>query len=66
MNSQHRGIAYEELFVGTVDGAEIHMREAVRFAFGRKAALERENVRDVDQLLVAGVSVVLLAQLGLT
>ena len=66
MNSQHRGIAYEEPFVGTVDGAEVHMREAVRFALRRNAALALENVRDVDHLLVAGDSVVSLAQQGLT
>tara|TARA_S200000501_G_C20646432_1_gene665449 strand:- start:406 stop:678 length:273 start_codon:yes stop_codon:yes gene_type:complete len=66
MNSQHRAIAYEELFVGMVDGAEVHMREAVRFALRRNAALALEDVRDVDHLLVAGDSVVSLAQLGLT
>ena len=49
-----------------VDGAEVHMREAVRFALRRNAALALENVRDVDQLLVAGDSVVSLAQQGLT
>lgn len=66
MNSRHRDIAYEELFVGAVDGVEVHMREAVRFALRRNAALALEKVRDVDHLLVAGDSVVSLAQLGLT
>ena len=63
MNIQHRGIVYEELFVGSVDGAEVHMREAVRFALRRNAALALENVRDDIHLLVAGDSVVSLAQL---
>ncbi|MCH2567894.1 MAG: hypothetical protein MKZ98_04950, partial [Pseudomonadales bacterium] len=59
----HRGIVYEELFVGSVDGAEVHMREAVRFSLRRNAALALENVRDDIHLLVAVDLVVSLAQL---
>ncbi|MEM7364071.1 MAG: DNA repair protein RadC [Pseudomonadota bacterium] len=93
MDSQHRVIAYEELFFGTIDGAQVHIREIVRFALRRNAAalmmvhnhpsgartpstadirltlrvkeaLALVDVRVVDHLLVAGDSVVSLAQLG--
>ena len=66
INSQHLGIAYEELFVGTVDGAEVQMREAVRSASRRNTAWALENVPVVDLLRLAGDSVVSPSQLGHT
>ena len=38
MDSQHRVIDYRELFHGTIDGAEVHIREIVRHALRRNAA----------------------------
>ena len=38
LNSRHRLIAYEELFMGTVDGAEIHPREVAKAALRHNAA----------------------------
>ena len=38
LDSQHRLIAYEELFRGTIDGAAVYPREVVRQALGYNAA----------------------------
>lgn len=38
MDNQHRVIEYQELFLGTIDGAQVHIREIVRFALSRNAA----------------------------
>ncbi|MEJ2130863.1 MAG: DNA repair protein RadC [Gammaproteobacteria bacterium] len=38
LNSQHGVIAFEELFFGTIDGANVHPREVVRRALERNAA----------------------------
>lgn len=38
LDTRHRAIAFEELFRGTVDGAEVHPREVVRRALAHNAA----------------------------
>ncbi len=38
LNNQHRLIAYDELFRGTIDGASVHPREVVKQALDRNAA----------------------------
>lgn len=38
LDIRHRAIAYEELFYGTIDGAEVHPREVVRRALHHNAA----------------------------
>ncbi len=38
LDNQHRLIAYEELFFGTIDGASVHPREIVRKALNHNAA----------------------------
>ncbi|GAA4857897.1 RadC family protein [Luteimonas vadosa] len=38
LDSRHRALAFEELFRGTVDGAEVHPREVVRRALAYNAA----------------------------
>jgi DNA repair protein RadC len=38
LDNQHRLLAYEELFFGTIDGASVHPREVVRKAIARNAA----------------------------
>jgi DNA repair protein RadC len=38
LDTRHRVIAFEELFQGTLDGAEVHPREVVRRALGHNAA----------------------------
>lgn len=38
LDTRHRSIAFEELFRGTVDGAEVHPREVVRRALAHNAA----------------------------
>jgi len=38
LDTRHRVIAFEELFRGTLDGAEVHPREVVRRALGHNAA----------------------------
>lgn len=38
LDNQHRLIAYEELFFGTIDGASVHPREVVRCALAHNAA----------------------------
>ncbi len=38
LDTRHRAIAFEELFQGTVDGAEVHPREVVRRALAHNAA----------------------------
>jgi DNA repair protein RadC len=38
MDTRHRALAFEELFRGTVDGAEVHPREVVRRALAHNAA----------------------------
>lgn len=38
LNNQHRLIAYDELFRGTIDGASVHPREVVKLALERNAA----------------------------
>ena len=38
MDTRHRALAFEELFRGTVDGAEVHPREVVRRALDLHAA----------------------------
>lgn len=38
MDTRHRLIAYEELFFGTIDGAEIHPREIIKRALHHNAA----------------------------
>lgn len=37
LDARHRAIAFEELFRGTVDGAEVHPREVVRRALAHNA-----------------------------
>lgn len=37
LNSKHEVLGYEELFFGTVDGAEIHPREVVKAALRKNA-----------------------------
>ncbi len=38
LDTRHRTLAFEELFLGTVDGAEVHPREVVRRALAHNAA----------------------------
>lgn len=38
LDGRHRALAFEELFRGTVDGAEVHPREVVRRALAHNAA----------------------------
>ena len=38
LDTRHRALAFEELFRGTVDGAEVHPREVARRALGHNAA----------------------------
>ncbi len=38
LDARHRTLAFEELFRGTVDGAEVHPREVVRRALAHNAA----------------------------
>lgn len=38
LDTRHRAVAFEELFRGTVDGAEVHPREVVRRALAHNAA----------------------------
>ena len=38
LDTRHRSIAFEELFRGTIDGAEVHPREVVRRALAHNAA----------------------------
>jgi len=38
VDNQHRVIAYEELFFGTIDGASVHPREVVKRALALNAA----------------------------
>ena len=38
LDASHRAIAFEELFRGTIDGAEVHPREVVRRALAHNAA----------------------------
>ena len=38
LDTRHRSLAYEELFAGTIDGAEVHPREVVRRALAHNAA----------------------------
>ncbi|HST45692.1 MAG TPA: DNA repair protein RadC [Luteimonas sp.] len=38
LDTRHRSLAFEELFRGTVDGAEVHPREVVRRALAHNAA----------------------------
>ncbi|HZX78372.1 RadC family protein [Lysobacter sp.] len=38
LDTRHRAIAFEELFRGTIDGAEVHPREIVRRAIAHNAA----------------------------
>jgi DNA repair protein RadC len=38
LDTRHRLIAFEELFMGTVDSAEVHPREVVKRALARNAA----------------------------
>ncbi|OOW85788.1 hypothetical protein Xvtw_12595 [Xanthomonas campestris pv. vitiswoodrowii] len=38
LDNRHRAIAFEELFTGTIDGADIHPREVVRRALLHNAA----------------------------
>src|SRR3546814_12353576 len=40
LDTRHRALAFEELFRGTVDGAEVHPREVVR-RIGRASCRER-------------------------
>lgn len=38
LDTRHRVLAVEELFAGTIDGAEVHPREVVKFALNHGAA----------------------------
>lgn len=38
VDTRHRALAFEELFRGTIDGAEVHPREVVRRALAHNAA----------------------------
>lgn len=38
LDARHRALAFEELFRGTIDGAEVHPREVVRRALAHNAA----------------------------
>ena len=38
LDGRHRALAFEELFSGTIDGAEVHPREVVRRALAHNAA----------------------------
>ncbi|KRG41699.1 hypothetical protein ARC78_10775 [Stenotrophomonas pictorum JCM 9942] len=38
LDTRHRALAFEELFAGTIDGAEVHPREVVRRALAHNAA----------------------------
>lgn len=38
LDTRHRLLAYEELFTGTIDGAEVHPREVARRALAHNAA----------------------------
>ena len=38
LDTRHRALAFEELFAGTIDGAEVHPREVARRALAHNAA----------------------------
>src|SRR5690606_41892746 len=38
LDTRHRALGFEELFRGTIDGAEVHPREVVRRALAHNAA----------------------------
>ena len=38
LDTRHRALAFEEMFRGTLDGAEVHPREVVRRALAHNAA----------------------------
>lgn len=38
LDTRHRALAFEELFTGTIDGAEVHPREVVRRSLAHNAA----------------------------
>ncbi len=38
LDTRHRAVAFEEMFAGTIDGAEVHPREVVRRALAHNAA----------------------------
>ncbi len=38
LDNRHRALAFEELFRGSIDGAEVHPRELVRRALAHNAA----------------------------
>jgi len=38
LDTRHRAVAFEEMFTGTIDGAEVHPREVVRRALAHNAA----------------------------
>lgn len=38
LDTRHRALAFEEMFAGTIDGAEVHPREVVRRALAHNAA----------------------------
>lgn len=38
LDTRHRALAFEELFAGTIDGAEVHPREVIRRALAHNAA----------------------------
>src|SRR5690606_1337931 len=41
LDTRHRALAFEELFRGTIDGAEVHPGEGGRRALARRAAARR-------------------------
>ena len=38
LDNRHRAIAFEELYFGTLDGAEVHPREVLKRALAHNAA----------------------------
>jgi len=70
LDSQHRVLAFEELFRGTLDSASIYPREVVKRALLRvftqalKEALALVDVRLLDHLVVGAEGMVSLAERG--
>jgi DNA repair protein RadC len=53
LDTRHRAIAFEEMFRGTVDGAEVHPREVVRRALAHNAASGNGEPSAADRAITA-------------
>ena len=60
LDNQHRVIAFEELFLGTIDSASVHPREVVKLALSRNAAaviLSHNHPSGVAEPSLADISI---------